>query len=86
METTGKGIKRRHDETFKKAAVELLMSSGKPAKQIAEELGVSTGTCVTGKSVTSPQWRVRLAAWSSWRLRIVRCARSCSGSRTSGTY
>jgi transposase-like protein len=42
METTGKGIKRRHDETFKKAAVELLMSSGKPAKQIAEELGVST--------------------------------------------
>jgi transposase-like protein len=43
MEIPGKTVKkRRHDETFKRAAVELLVSSGKPPKQIAEELGVSS--------------------------------------------
>ncbi len=36
-----KAPKRRHDEAFKKAAVELLVKSGKPPKQIAQELGVS---------------------------------------------
>ena len=42
METTGNGNeKRRHDVAFKKAAVELLVSSGKPPRQIAQELGVS---------------------------------------------
>jgi transposase len=41
METNGKVHKVRHDEAFKRAAVELLESSGKPPKQIAEELGVS---------------------------------------------
>jgi transposase-like protein len=41
METNAKVLKVRHDETFKRAAVELLVSSGKPPKQIAQELGVS---------------------------------------------
>jgi transposase len=41
METKGKTSKRRHDEAFKRAAVELLVASGKPIKQIAVELGVS---------------------------------------------
>ena len=41
METNGKVPQVRHDETFKQAAVELLVSSGKPPKQIAQELGVS---------------------------------------------
>lgn len=36
-----RSAKRRHDETFKKAAVELLVNSGKPPRQIALELGVS---------------------------------------------
>jgi transposase len=40
METKGKTSKR-HDEAFKRAAVELLVTSGKPVKQIAAELGVS---------------------------------------------
>lgn len=39
--TENKAPKRRHDEAFKKAAVELLVNSGKPPKQIAQELGVS---------------------------------------------
>jgi transposase-like protein len=42
MENNGKGSKRRHDEAFKRSAVELLVSSGKPARQIAAELGVSS--------------------------------------------
>ena len=42
METNSKpAVKVRHDEAFKRAAVELLVSSGKPPKQIAQELGVS---------------------------------------------
>ena len=39
--TDKKAPKRHHDETFKKAAVELLINSGKPPKAIAQELGVS---------------------------------------------
>ena len=41
MEANVKVPKVRPDETFKRAAVELLVSSGKPLKQIAQELGVS---------------------------------------------
>ena len=42
MESTDKKApKRRHDEAFKKAAVELMVNSGKPPKEIAQELGVS---------------------------------------------
>jgi transposase-like protein len=36
-----KAAKRRHDEAFKKAAVELTVNSNKPPKEIAQELGVS---------------------------------------------
>ena len=35
---------KRYDESFKRAAVELLLSSDKSLKQIAEELDVSTWT------------------------------------------
>jgi transposase len=41
MESSGKQYKQRHDETFKRAAVELWVSGGKPAAQMAQELGVS---------------------------------------------
>ena len=41
MEPDKKTVKNRPDETFKKAAVELFINSGKPAQQIAQELGVS---------------------------------------------
>ena len=41
MESKEKTVKRRYDEGFKRSAVELWVNSGKPVKQIAEELGVS---------------------------------------------
>jgi len=42
MEPTDKPApKRRHDEAFKRAAVELMLNSGKPPKELAQELGVS---------------------------------------------
>jgi transposase-like protein len=41
MESNNKAAKRRYDEAFKKAAVELLVTGGKPVKQLAAELGVS---------------------------------------------
>jgi transposase len=41
MSTTEKSQRKRYDEAFKRLAVELLLSSGKPVTQIARELGVS---------------------------------------------
>ena len=40
-EEKGKGTKRRYDEEFRRNAVTLVESSGKPLSEIAEELGVS---------------------------------------------
>lgn len=39
--TKNKTARKRYDETFKRSAVDLLLSSGKSFKQIASELGVS---------------------------------------------
>jgi transposase len=41
METNVKKPKRKFDESFKRSAAELLVSSGKPVVQLAQELGVS---------------------------------------------
>lgn len=41
MEPTNKAPRKRYDETFKRSAVDLLLSSGKSFKQIADELGIS---------------------------------------------
>ncbi len=41
MSTTEKAKRKHYDETFKRSAVESLLSSGKPVKQVAAELGVS---------------------------------------------
>ena len=35
-------VRKRYDESFKRSAVDLLLTSGKPIKQIASELGVSS--------------------------------------------
>lgn len=35
---------KRHGEAFRKDAVELLINSGDPVKQVARELGISTWT------------------------------------------
>lgn len=44
MEKRPKGLRPHHDEAFKRSAVELLVVSGKPIKQVAAELGVAHWT------------------------------------------
>jgi transposase len=55
METSGKRYQKRRDETFKRAAVELLVSSGRTAVQIAEELGVSAWNLRDWKRLYRPE-------------------------------
>ena len=54
METNSVAVRVRHDETFKRAAVELLVSSGRPPKQIAQELGVSIWNLRDWKKLYAP--------------------------------
>ena len=44
---------KRYDEAFKRSAIDMVLHSGKPLKQIARELGVTTWTL--------RDWRKRLA-------------------------
>jgi transposase len=44
MEKALKGTRPQHNEAFKRSAVEMLVVSGKPLKQIAAELGVASWT------------------------------------------
>lgn len=41
MEPINKSPRKHYDESFKRSAVDLLLSSGKSFKQIATELGIS---------------------------------------------
>jgi transposase len=47
--------KKKYDEAFKRAAVDMLINSGKRAKQIASELGVSTWNLRDWKKVYGPK-------------------------------
>lgn len=47
--------KKKYDEAFKKQAVEMLLNSGKPPKQLATELGVSTWNLRDWKKVYGPR-------------------------------
>jgi len=54
MEQRPKGPRPHHDEAFKRSAVEMLVVSGKPIKQVAGELGV--------KHWTLREWKKRYGA------------------------
>ena len=47
--------KKKYDEAFKRAAVNMLINGGKKAKQIANELGVSTWNLRDWKKVYGPK-------------------------------
>ncbi|MDB6025573.1 MAG: transposase family protein [Verrucomicrobiales bacterium] len=56
METPNKTTPRKnYNEAFKRAAVDMLINSGKKAKQIADELGVSTWNLRDWKKVYGPK-------------------------------
>jgi transposase-like protein len=46
---------KRYDEGFKRSAVDMLLHSGKPLKQIARELGVTTWTLRDWKKRLGPK-------------------------------
>ncbi len=54
MENSVKEPRPHHNEAFKRSAVELLVVSGKPIKQIASELGI--------KHWTLREWKKRYGA------------------------
>ncbi len=64
--TPAKAKRKQYDEAFKRSAVELLLSSGKPVTQIARELGVSQWNLRDWKErygpVPAPQSQADLAA------------------------
>ena len=62
MEPENRAPKKKYEESFKKAAVDLLISSGKKPKQIANELGISTWNLRDWKKVYGPKMLVRRSA------------------------
>jgi transposase len=50
--------KKRYDEAFKRGAVDIFINSGKAAKQIASELGVSTWNLRDWKKAYGPKMPV----------------------------
>jgi transposase-like protein len=64
METNQKPERKfkRYDEAFKRAAVELLLTSGKSIKQIATELGITTWTLRDWKKRFGPPSSSALSA------------------------
>lgn len=57
MKTETKTKKRRHDDEFKRQAVDLLLVSGRPLKTLARELGITP--------MALRQWRDRHLAGAS---------------------
>jgi transposase len=56
METPNRTTpKKKYDAAFKRAAVDMLINSGRKAKQIASELGVSTWNLRDWKKVYGPK-------------------------------
>jgi len=54
-ETTNKAPRKRYDEAFKRAAVDMALNSGKTVHQIAGELGVSVWNLRDWKKAYGPQ-------------------------------
>ena len=69
--------KKTYDDEFKKQAVQLLISSGRPLTQIARELAYPSGICAIGGSASSRNWPNNLkrwkrcvCAWPNWNVKI----------------
>lgn len=52
--TVPKEQRKKYDPTFKREAVELWLKSGKPARQVAQELGVPEPMLYRWKQIYSP--------------------------------
>jgi transposase len=53
---------RQYDNSFRQQAVDLLLSSGRPLKRVAEELGVSANSLRTWRDLALGKGRVAQAA------------------------
>jgi hypothetical protein len=60
--------RKKYSTEFKREAVRLMETSGKPMAQLARELGINETTCIGGAAgMESRIERAARAAWPGWK-------------------
>ena len=75
MSTNAKPIRKTYDEEFKKQAVQLVLTSGRPLSQIARALGVSAWNLRDWKRQIQPQLAQQPETLEAMRLRVAQLER-----------
>ena len=75
MSTTNKSNAKSYDAEFKKQAVQLLLTSGRPLAQIARELGVMPWQLRDWKKRLQPQLAQQPETLEAMRLRVAQLER-----------
>ena len=75
MSAKTKTIRKLYDPEFKKQAVQLLLSSGRPLAQIARELGVEAWQLRDWKQRLQPQLAQQPETLEAMRLRVAQLER-----------
>ena len=75
MSTNPKPSRKTYDVEFKKQAVQLLISSGRPLTQIARELGVTAWNLRDWKTRLQPQLAQQPETLEALRLRVAQLER-----------
>jgi len=75
MSTNPKPGRKTYDPEFKKQAVQLLISSGRPATQVARELGISPWNLRDWRKALQPQLAQQPETLEALRLRLAQVER-----------
>lgn len=75
MSTNAKPIRRAYDVEFKKQAVQMVLTSGRPLTQIARELGVSPWNLRDWRKRLQPQLAQQPETLEAMRLRLAQLER-----------
>lgn len=75
MSTQEKTKRKTHDVEFKKQAVQMVISSGRPMTQIARELGVSPGNLRNWRERYQPELAQQPATLEALRPRLAQLER-----------
>jgi transposase len=75
MSTNPKPIRKTYDLEFKKQAVQLVLTSGRPLTQIARELGVSPWNLRDWRERLQPQLAQQPETLEAMRLRVAQLER-----------
>jgi len=75
MSTKAKPVRKTYDPEFKKQAVQLVITSGRPLTQIARELGVSPWNLRDWRERLQPQLAQQPETLEAMRLRLAQLER-----------